>query len=265
MKVASTVADLAAFGTDLRRYLKVISSLFIREIQNRQHDPFFSILEIFEPVVMLGTVLAFKYVMDAHTSPYGDSMLLFYASGFYPKYLWIWTSRYFPRGTPRRRFPTEQRLDYIIVHLVTVWADYIILGLAGFAFIYFFITPQALPFNFIPVIGSLAAMVGLAFGWGVICVSLNRLFRLWIVISMGLNRALIIVSGALYVPDFMPPNFRYWVSFNPMLHGVALFRTGIYPGYPRLVLDTSYLTYCVVASILIGLVLERVTRRSEVA
>jgi len=261
--VLSVAAEVKSFGTDLRRYLKVMSALLIREFENRKHEPFLSALELLEPIVLLGTVIGFKYLMDSHSSPYGTSVVLFYASGFYPKYLWIWTSRYMPQGTPRKRFPTEQRLDYIFVHVVSNATDYIVLGLLGFGFIYLFLTPQALPFDFVPVFEALAAMLALAFGWGLISMALTRLFRFWKFIAMGLNRSLIIISGALYVPDFMPPDFRYWISFNPMLHGVALFRTGIYPTFPKLVLDKTYLTHWVIAAILIGLVLERVTRRSE--
>jgi capsular polysaccharide transport system permease protein len=87
---------------------------------------------------------------------------------------------------------------------------------------------------------------------------------IWPYISIGANRALIILSGTLYVPDFLSPNIRYWLSFYPELHAIELFRTSFYPHYPAILLDTFYMTYTSILFVVFGLVLERVTRRIEV-
>jgi capsular polysaccharide transport system permease protein len=216
--------------------------------------------------VFIGTVLAIRIVTErggSFIAPYGTSLILFLVTGFYPKYLWIFCASYLPFVNPRRRFPTERRLDYIFIYLAWTLLDHVVLGVVIFTLMYFFISSQALPFNFTPIIQSLLAMVALGFGWGMINRSITQRFQLWRFVGGALNRAMIIVSGALFVPDFLSPAVRYWLSFNPMLHGVALFRTGIYPQFPTLVLDTNYLTSCVIAAIVIGLVVERATRRSE--
>lgn len=261
----SIVAEIAHFTESVRRYLKTLLALLLRELELRKHEPIMSVLDIFEPVFILGTVIALKQVMDGGKPTYGGSVVLFYMSGFYPKYLWIACSRYMLQATRKRRFPAEQRLDYIFVHLICTFIEFVIMGLVAFPCVYFFITPEAIPFNFVPIIESLLAMVALSFGWGMINLTITRKIQIWRYMYMGINRTFIIISGAIFVPDFMPVNFRYWISFNPMLHGVALFRTGIYEQYPRLLLDKTYLAYWAVAAILIGLVLERVTRRDEAA
>jgi capsular polysaccharide transport system permease protein len=74
---------------------------------------------------------------------------------------------------------------------------------------------------------------------------------------------MIMFSGIFYLIEFLPPGARYVMSFNPMMHAIALFRTGFYPGYPTLLLDTTYLTYCAIGSVVLGLVLERLTVRFE--
>jgi capsular polysaccharide transport system permease protein len=53
------------------------------------------------------------------------------------------------------------------------------------------------------------------------------------------------------------------MSYNPMMHAIALFRTGFYPNYPTGLLDTSYLFYSAIAALFIGIVLERITVRFE--
>jgi capsular polysaccharide transport system permease protein len=54
---------------------------------------------------------------------------------------------------------------------------------------------------------------------------------------------------------------RYWLSFNPMLHAIILFRTGFYPRYPVYTLDVDYLMYCSIGAVVVGLVIERIFRR----
>jgi capsular polysaccharide transport system permease protein len=91
---------------------------------------------------------------------------------------------------------------------------------------------------------------------------MTQLFWIWAYITPAFNRALIMFSGIFYIPDFMSEGTRYILSFNPILHAVALFRMGFYPSYPHLLLDKGYLAAWVAGSILFGLVFERITRRS---
>jgi capsular polysaccharide transport system permease protein len=74
---------------------------------------------------------------------------------------------------------------------------------------------------------------------------------------------MILFSGIFFLADFLPPGPRHVLSFNPMLHAVALFRSGFYPNYPQGLLDTTYLFYCALFAVVLGFVLERVTVRSE--
>jgi capsular polysaccharide transport system permease protein len=78
-----------------------------------------------------------------------------------------------------------------------------------------------------------------------------------------ISRVLVIFSGVFFLPDLLDPETRHVLSFNPMLHAVQLFRLGFYPQYQAITLDTHYLTYCAVLFFFMGLVIERVSRRSE--
>jgi capsular polysaccharide transport system permease protein len=110
---------------------------------------------------------------------------------------------------------------------------------------------------------AMMAIIALGFGWGVITLVVTKYFWPWGYLSGMFNRAMILFSGIFFLAEFLPPTARYVLSFNPMLHAVALFRSGFYPKYPTLLLDTTYLAYCSLGAVLIGLVLERVTMRSE--
>jgi capsular polysaccharide transport system permease protein len=70
-------------------------------------------------------------------------------------------------------------------------------------------------------------------------------------------------SGVFFIVDFVKPDVRYVLSWNPMMHAIALFRMGFYPNYPRLVFDRQYMWVCALVAVVFGLVIERLTRRGE--
>lgn len=255
-----------SFFTSVRRYGQVLFALLQREQESRRRAPLASAMDILEPILMvtlLGTLWTF--LNRRTSSPLGDSSMLFIATGFYLKFYWITLSKMNRRtlGSPSRRFPVERRLDYIFVHLILTTGDYLLLALAGFGFVYAFYTASAVPFDFVSVTLAMAAVVALGFGWGVITLVLSKYFWAWAYLASGFNRAMILFSGVFFLPEFLPPYARDIMSYNPVLHAIALFRTGFYPNYPTLVLDRTYLFFCCLFAVVIGLVLERVTVRSE--
>lgn len=268
MNSIPAVRTTLRFGSELRRYFAIILTMLQREMALRRVNPMESFLDLAEPLILIGTIMTLRILVEGHktTSPLGGSVLLFYVTGLYPKYLFIYIS--IKRvggaaGSPRHRFPVEQRLDQFLVHVILRTFDFAILGILVFGAIYFFATPDALPHSYLPVFWALGTAIMFGFGWGMLNMIFFRLFWIWTYISIGLNRALIICSGALFVPDFLPPNIRYWISFYPEMHSICLFRTGFYPHYPAVLLDTTYMTYCAFAFVVLGLVLERITRRVE--
>lgn len=59
----------------------------------------------------------------------------------------------------------------------------------------------------------------------------------------------------------MPPAARSVLEWNPVLHGITLFRMGYYHLYDSHMFDGLYLWGWVVGSILLALVVERVARK----
>ena len=72
---------------------------------------------------------------------------------------------------------------------------------------------------------------------------------------------MIFLSGIHYMVDFMSPQVRDAISWNPLVHGIELFRIAFYPQFPSNVLDTTYFLYWVLGSLCIGLCLSRMFRR----
>jgi len=261
-----TVPRSIGFFTALRRYGQIISALLQREQERRRQAPLEGILDVLEPVVFIGLMSILWTVMSRrNNSPVGDSAILFVATGFYAKFFWICLAkvRKGELGSPRKRFPVERRLDYAFVLVIITTIDYAILGFVGFGIIYIFVTPTALPYDFLAVIEGMVAIIMLGFGWGMISLTITRFFWPWVYFTAVFNRGLSLFSGLFFLIETLPPDLRYYLSLNPMYHAIALFRTGFYSNYPKGSLDTTYLAFWAIFAVLIGLVLERVTVRAE--
>jgi capsular polysaccharide transport system permease protein len=266
MKLELAPRRAASLGSDLRRYFGVILALLRYEEELRRADPMEAVMEMIEPVLLI-TVMATAmwFIGRRAASPLGGNTILFYATGFFALYFFIYLSNRMKRSVdaPSQRFPIERRLDHIIVHLILKVVHYLTMGTLLFGVIYVFFTPRALPYDFTPILEAAIAMIMIGFGWGILNMIVSRHWRLWNYIYPSVNRCLVLFTGVMFLIDFLPPGARYVLSFIPIAHAVALFRTGFYPNYPKMMLDPEYLAYCSVFAVVFGLVLERVTRRYE--
>jgi len=225
-----------------------------------------AILELLEPVLLIAIMtLGWWFVARRNGSPLGGPPVLYYATGFFSLYFFIYLSNRMRRSIPSsaKRFPIERRLDHMIVHIVLKTFDYIILGLVLFGAIYVLFTPQAVPHDFLYLIQASACIMMLGFGWGVVNLVMARIWSFWLYLLPAVNRSLMLFSGAIFLVEFLTPTTRHVLSYNPVLHAIAAFRRAFYPNYPNLVLDMNYLFYCAVFALALGLVLERATRRLE--
>jgi capsular polysaccharide transport system permease protein len=266
MAALGFAAMTTMYLTSLRRYVQIIIALLDREWESRRREPLESIANLLEPVILIGTLSFFWWFLGRKNSQIlGGSPVLFYATGFFAKYFFIYVSRRMPKqmDSPGRRLPVEHRLDHIFAHMILRVIDYTILGFLVFGIVAIFITDQAIPHDMVLIWQSLVALLMLAFGWGIFNIVMTRFFWIWAHVVPAVNRGLILISGAMFVPDFMAPSVRDVLVWNPVMHAIALFRMGFYQDYPNLLLDTHYLAGCCVAAVAFGLVLERATRRRE--
>lgn len=250
------------FREAARRHFVVIAALLRREMIVRLHSPFETFLALGEPLFLIIAITFAVSLLDRRPA-YGPSIALFLSTGFFPYYLFIYISKRMSRAVelPRARYAPEHGLDYVLVHIIFRIIEYSILGILLFSGLYFFVTPMAAPHDLIPLLGAAAAMVMIGFGVGLTNIALRKLFPFWRFIFPPLARVAMIFTGVHYVADYLSPAVRHVLSYNPLLHAVSLFRTGFYPNYPELILDTRYLAICSIVAVFFGLLIERNFRR----
>ena len=262
MNFRAPARELVTFGNAFYRYGRVLRALLWREFVKRRESPGETFFLVMEPVALIVGIGFVYWLLERNISPVGGSPVLFFATGLYIKFYFIHTSQRMRATTRVSRLPVELWMDHVIVFVIIRLVDYLILGVIAVAILASFVDANAIPSNLSAVIEAMVYMTMLAFGWGIVGLLMTQVFGAvaWHIFAL-INRILLWVTGAMFVIDFLPPATRYGLSFIPTTHAVILFRQGFYPSYPSLTLDMPYLVWCSIASVVIGIVLERALRR----
>ncbi len=222
------------------------------------------ILGVLEPLAALSIAVVWHTLIKIQPA-YGNSKWLFIASGLYPTYVFVHLSCAFRNvasgSSALRRFPVEKTVDFVFIACFMRIAIYCYAGIIGFSLIYVFFTPQAMPANWTPILLAILAMTILGLGMGLCNAALQKLIPLWRFIWVPVARGLILFSGVIFVPDFLPAHIRNALAWNPVLQGVELFRHGFWPGYPNQCYSPYYMWSVGFALLLFGLCADRVFRR----
>ena len=100
--------------------------------------------------------------------------------------------------------------------------------------------------------------VMMALGFGLSVVFLGKLNK-WIlkIIKRLIQRVIIFTSGIFFATFEIPAHMRPFVTWNPILHGVELFRYSINNEYPTPDISLSYLMLCSILMLSFSLILYR--------
>ena len=100
--------------------------------------------------------------------------------------------------------------------------------------------------------------VMMALGFGLSVVFLGKLNK-WLIkiIKRLIQRVIIFTSGIFFATFEVPAHMRPFVTWNPILHGVELFRYSINNEYPIPDISLSYLILCSILMLSFSLILYR--------
>jgi capsular polysaccharide transport system permease protein len=216
-----------------------------------------------EPLMhVTGFYLIFTYRITY--IPLGDSLFIFLATGF-PVFFGF---RNIMSRTQGGYASNEALLAYPVVRLMDVFLGRAFLEgatwIAVLAIIFCGIIASGtggFPSSIFTMLTAILALFAIGFGVGVTLGILTE-FVPSISNLMSLpNRLLYFTSGLFFLPDTMPLAVRNVLYWNPVLHGVTLFREGYYLGYKSNILDTNYLAGWALGALLFAFVVERIARK----
>jgi capsular polysaccharide transport system permease protein len=244
---------------------RAVFALILHEIRVRGSQSRFDFLLVLAEPAGQMTIMMVIFTAMRRAPDFGTSLMLFMGTGIIPYFLFTHVSAR-TMGAVRnvliiRSTPLIQPLDMFVARAIievltmTIVAALFLTFLAGTG------VKGAYPLYPLKAFEAFAATILLGVGVGLVNGVIGGLFRTYSVIYGVLVRSLIFMSAVFYVPDFLVPQIRDVISWNPLIHGVQWFRTGFYFNYPTLVLDRSYLLEWGAGTLLLGLILERIFRK----
>jgi len=243
---------------------RVIYALMLRDVRTRffGNGLGFIAISVGWPLVHILLLLT-VYTYLGRTTPVGDSLLLFFSSGLMPfmtySYMSRWIMSGFVMNKPLLAFPIVSITDLLLARALLEMIGSLLMAVSLCTIL------ASLGVDFIPrdipqACYAWGAVILFGLGMGTINSIIGMAFHGWLI---GYSLVIIILyvsSGILFVPDAIPDPYRYWLSFNPVLHAVTWMRSAYYPGYGAIILDKAYLLGWALYSIFAGFLLERLIR-----
>jgi len=261
----SLFSEIVLWFRGFERLCRVVFALMIREMKIRYGRSRMGYAMAFvTPAIQKGLLVAIMVIYE-RKAPVGPSAVLFYWAGLSSYHMFGFTVgkclislKYAKKD---RILPIVRPPDMLYARAILEGLTNTVVNVIGFILIYIFDTKMALPGAPLYVIESMALMlmlgIGVSFILAVFCVFFPTLMYLWRAVSI----VLMLVSGTYQIADTLPPAIRNVLWWNPVSHGIELFRLGFYPTYPDIFISVSYLTAWACGSLVVGLALERVMRR----
>lgn len=247
----------------LQVQVRVVLSLIFRETRVRFGGTRLGyVWALIEPILHVA-VLSAIYVVWGRTAPMGN-LQMFFITGIMPFFLFSHTSSQLSRAITSNaqllRLPPITNMDIVFAKALLQGLTWIIVF-----FVLLFIVALGgklvLP-EHVEECGAAAFFTFLlGFGFGLNNAVLNVMFKSWERVYSAVTRPLYLLSGVFYLVDSLPDQARRVLVWNPLVHAIEWFREGYFTNFSSLTLDRSYLIKWSIASVVLGLCMERAFRR----
>jgi capsular polysaccharide transport system permease protein len=250
----------------LRIQIRVIAALIWRETQEHFGETRLGYLwAIIEPITMLLVyIVVFKYVLVRHV-PIGTSLTLFLLTGMVPYFLYSKLTNYLMTCIVGSRnllnLPPVKIFDVMVARTILETITYLLVGCIMFAAVWISGVPEALPRAPLQLVEVIIVVLAFAFGFGAINAAMTAYFPQWPMFFARAQTPLWLLSGLWFIPGEVPPPYRDYLLYNPLMHFISWFRAGFYPPYTGGYLDKGYAIEVSAAAFIIGLVVLRAARR----
>lgn len=242
----------------IKQHIRVAAALMVREMATRYGSkPGGYLWAVFDPVAHVA-MMTMIFQLVARLPALGLSFPLFFASGYLP-FTFYQRMSAFMAGTMKANkallsYPVVSPFDAIVSRfvlqlmtdaLVSVLILFLIVELCG----------VGQPMHYAGIVEAAGAAAVLGLGMGTINIVMFARSSLYEQIFGIINRPLFMISGVFFLPEYLPEPFHRVILYNPLVHIIMWFRSGIYPEYRADGLDKGYVLEFVLVCFVFGLTL----------
>ncbi len=263
MAVAPALADTTWRALQLQG--RVVSALILRETRTRFGQSKIGYLwALLEPVLHMAG-LSVIYLLMLRQPLTGTSVILFFLTGIIPFFLFYKTAIQAGNAISANKallhLALVKHLDVIIARAILELATVLVVFGVLMMFLRAFDQFGNTEFDLVILAQATALMWLTGLGVGSINAVLSTLIKSWSMIFGIVTRPLYLMSGVFFLAERLPPSLAQYFGWNPILHGVEFFRSGVYPGYGRAFIDMWYVIGWAVIPLVVGLAFMRLMRR----
>ncbi len=263
MPNTATGDRLGSFLQALKVQARVLYGLLLREASLRQGQYRIGHLLVLTEVLWTSLVVGLVWYVIGHPPPYGDSIVFYMFTGMFAFTLYRTIHTRVAAALDANRgllaYPIVRPVDTLLARaglesafqltaFIVFSSGFIWVGYANF---------PARPNELLLAIGII---ILLGFGTGVTSMVLRSLWSAWATIDGIIARTLFFISGIFYQVEFLPPQVRDALSWNPLVHAVEWVRYCVFHGYTSQILDREYLMFWALGASVFGLAMERLRR-----
>lgn len=244
--------------------IRVIGALMLRDTRTRVGRTFFGFaFVVLKPLSHLLFLMTMFLFIRGRLALVGTSPAVFWATGLLPYILCLYPARMMMHSLVESRpllfFPIVKPIDVIVargvVEILTAFWVCLIFGIILLSF-----SVDIVPLSYFDALAAILATIYLGFCMGFFCAVAFKLTRAWGVIMMIGLVVMYFTSGVFFIPSLLPPQFQYFIWFNPLLHCVEWMRSAYYDGFGYGLLSRTYLFSYATMSLFLGLLLEKAAR-----
>lgn len=238
--------------------LRIITAISRREMQLRAAKGLFGVAGLFlEPLALIATFLALRILIRGAGEDIYINVVLWLALGFIPFFMFsdiaIKAISGVQKGADLYFYRRLRPLDSLMGNALLISQIFgammlmFVLGVAAWEWSPVLADPGTAIFQFAGI-----ALLGFGVGLSTLIIG-HRLPPLAWIIKTVTRRILLWTSCIFFPIRIIPIEFRPWILWNPLAHGVELLRQSFNPAYPIPGVSATYFWSWVVGSIGFGL------------
>lgn len=243
---------------NLIQHTRVTAALVIREAAARYgNKPGGYIWAIVDPLAHV-LLLTYLWQFIARAPAIGTDFALFFASGYMPFAAYQGMSAFVAGAVKANKnlfsYPVVAPIDAVAARYILQLLTSILVTVIVFAVC----TSEPEHFgnaNVEAIVLSFLCATLIGVGVGLANIALFNDYPLYEKVFGLLNRPMFMISGVFFLPDGLPREAHGIVMWNPLVHVIMWFRTGIFPSYRANGLDLEYLALFTGITLMIGMTL----------
>ena len=238
--------------------LRTIVALMLREMSSRYgRSPGGYLWALLEPLGAI-IILGVGFSLLSRSPPLGTSFLLFYATGYLPFNSFTRLSNKIAHtigfSKPLLMYPRVTWMDAVFARFFLNSLTDILVGLILISSI-LMVSDTRTVLQVAPILTGVGMALALGFSVGLLNLALFGLAPLWTTVWSIATRPLFLASGIFFTYESMPQSVQAILWYNPLIHIVALVRSGFYPSYHPDYVSMIYLGFWAVVPATMGLIL----------